>query len=470
MPLDPEIVALINAAVEAATAPLRAENAALRAEVAELKARLNQNSANSSRPPSSDGPKKAPPKGGKGKRKQGAQPGHKGVTRALVPPEKVTSRTEHRPDRCDGCETALGATPATGTPEVRQVVEIPPIVPLVHEYLLHRVRCPCCGKLNVAELPPEATYATGPRLTALIAMLSGRYRLSRDEVANLLATVLNVPVCPGTVQASCERVSASLAVPVAALEEALPRQGALHLDETGWSQSGKRAWLWTAVAKAFTCFSINAKRGVDQLLWWFPKGFGGVVHSDRWAAYTHFHIKRRQLCWSHLLRDLQAIVDAGGMGKAHAQAMLDDSVALFATWHHFKDGDIDRAALGPQTMPFRRAFREFCRLGLHQTADRRWRRLGRGLLKLWPAVFRFLVVEGVEPTNNHAERALRPGVLYRRGSQGTRSRAGSDFVARMFTAAETCRQQDRPLLEFLETTFRAWLAGMAPPSLLPTPP
>ena len=301
-------------------------------------------------------------------------------------------------------------------------------------------------------------------------MLSGRYRLSRDEVANLLGTVLNVPICPGTVQASCERVSEALADPVAALENALPAEGALHLDETGWSLAGKRAWLWAAVAKRFSCFAINAKRGVDQLQSWFPKGFAGIVCSDRWVAYTHFHLKRRQLCWSHLLRDLQAIVDAGGAGKSRAQEMLDDRVPFFGDWHRFKAGAFDRATLIARTMSFRRGFRAFCREGLHQTADRRWRRLGRSLLKLWPAVFRFLVVDGVEPTNNHAERALRPGVLYRRGCQGTRTVAGSNFVARMFTAAETCRQQNRPLLEFLEATFRAWLAGTTPPSLLPTPP
>lgn len=456
-------------AAEARVVELEAENAGLRDRVRELEARLKQDSSNSSKPPSSDvfrrGKLTAKKTGGKA----GAQKGHKGATRMAVPPERVTERKDIRPSECGNCHRDLTGAQTYGRPDVRQVVDLPKIDPIVTEYVAHSLVCPDCRRVTRAKLPPEAAYGTGPQLTAWVAALVGRYRVSRQDTADLLTALLNVPICKGTVQACCERVSAALAEPVAELERALPDQPRVFLDETGWRERGARRWLWIARADRFACYAIHPRRGTAQLAAWFPRGYGGIVHSDRWSAYSFFDTLRRQFCWAHLLRDLQAVIDAGAKGVEAARSALQGAHGLFHTWHAFKRDEIARGALMAATRPFVDAFRTFCTRGSEQEKDRRWAALGRNLLKDWDAVFRFLDTEGVEPTNNDAEQGARGGVLWRRITQGTRSPAGSDFVARMLSATATCRIQERDLAAFLHDAFVAHLRGHHAPSLLHQP-
>jgi len=459
-----------NAALHAEGVALRDQNAKLTARVTELEARLKQDSSNSHRPPSSDPKFLKGRLGRKGSgRKPGGQPGHEGTTRSMVPPEQVTGRKDMAPSGCMQCGADLAAVAPTGEPFVRQVVELPPVQPVVTEYRCLRKRCPVCGKLNEAPIPPEARYGTGPNLTAWAAILAGRFRLSRAEVAELLSTLLHVPICKGTVQACCERTSAALAGTVAELEKALPDQSRLNLDETGWRQRRVRYWLWIAVAPFFACFAIHRRRGAPQLDLWFPNGASGIVHSDRWSAYRRFLAERRQLCWAHLLRDLQAIVDADGAGKAHAEEALVGAHKLFEDWHAFLDKKVTRAAFIENAVPFVVAFQSFCSAGATQEEDRRWCGLGANLIKDWAAVFRFVVEDGVDPTNNTGEQRLRQAVLWRRSSQGSRSDNGSAFVARMLTVGTTCRIQARSLVAFVTDAVSGALLGRPSPSLLGSP-
>ena len=214
-----------------------------------------------------------------------------------------------------------------------------------------------------------------------------------------------------------------------------------------------------------TAYPIHARRGAQQLACWFPGGFDGVVTCDRWRPYERF--ARRQLCWSHLERDLQATVDAGRAGAGAAGTALAGAGEMFATWGQFEDGVIDRAALQRRTRDYRDQFRACCRRGARQRRDLRWRNLGGDLLRQWHAVFLFLDTPGVEPTNNVAERGLRSSVMWRRGSQGTRTGAGSTLVERVLTAAANCRRQGRGVLEFLAASLQAPRAGQPTPSLLP---
>ena len=471
--LDAEGLALLNdplgrlKVVEAENASLRAEVAELRRENQELRARLGKDSTNSSRPPSSDPPErlykraKREPSG----RKAGGQPGHKGVTREMLPPERVTAVIGHHPATCSGCGADLSSAPQAGEPVPHQVIELPEIRPEVIEHRLHAARCESCGTVTRAELPPEARWCTGPRLTAFAALLCGRFRISREETADLLWSALGVPISKATVQACCERVSAAIAEPVSVLVNALRHLALVHLDETGWKLGRARLWLWVAVATTFTVFAVHLRRSRDQLVEWFGSSFHGVVHSDRWRPYEMFPPDHRQLCWAHLLRDLQAIIDAAGAGKDRAEKTLLAARTIFVDWRLFKQGSLDRAELQRRTSGFRTTFHTFCADGSGQDADRCWRALGSGLIRLWPAVFRFLDIDGVEPTNNAAEQAIRPAVLWRRSSQGSRSEAGSTFVARILTVAATCRRQGRHPLAYLTEAVVNYTHGRPAPAL-----
>jgi transposase len=293
----------------------------------------------------------------------------------------------------------------------------------------------------------------------------GEYHLSRDATSSLLGSVLGVPVSPATVQDCCERASQALAGATAEIEALLPAARRAHLDETSWKVGGALRWLWVASTERVTAFAIHARRGRDQLREWFPGTFRGVVTSDRWRPYEVFG--RRQLCWSHLERDLQAVVDAGRAGASAAAAALEGAAGMFAEWHRHRSGLSTRVELQRNTRAFRRDFRAFCARGSRQARDRKWRALGRDLLRQWDAVFTFLDEEGVEPTNNTAERALRSAVMGRRGSQGTRSEAGTTFVARVLTAVANCRRAGRGVLDFIAESLRAHRAGVPGPSLVP---
>jgi transposase len=293
----------------------------------------------------------------------------------------------------------------------------------------------------------------------------GEYHLSRDAAASLLGSVLSMPICAATVQNCCEQASTALETATVEVAESLPGSAGVHMDETRWKQRKVLHWLWIAVSESVTSFAIHRRRGRPQREAWFPKGFTGVVTCDRWRPYETF--ERRQLCWSHLERDLQAIIDGGRAGVGPASQAMAGADAMFATWGRFKDALLPRADLQRDTRRYRRTFRAFCARGASQRRDRRWRALGRDLIRQWDAVFRVLDDEGVEPTNNTAERGLRSAVMWRRCSQGTRTDGGSTFVERILTATANCRRQGRSLLNFLADTLLAHRAGIPAPSLLP---
>src|SRR5215210_2554378 len=254
-----------NAALRTENAAVRAENAALQERVRELEARLGQNSANSSRPPSSDPPQapvrpKAPPSG----RNRGGQPGHRGACRALLPAEQVDEIVPVVPERCRHCEQSFPATAPRRRARVwrHQVVELLPLTVRVTEYQMAVRRCPACGKRTRAALPagvPRRPF--GARLTAVIALLSGRYRLSRREVRRLLQDLWAVRVSLGAVVRQEQAQSAALAAVVEEARAAVQQADVANLDETGWREGKKRAWLWPAVTAELTVFSIDRSRG-----------------------------------------------------------------------------------------------------------------------------------------------------------------------------------------------------------------
>jgi transposase len=301
---------------------------------------------------------------------------------------------------------------------------------------------------------------------AVIATLGGRYRLARDETTALLRDLLGVNVSEGTVQAVCERVSAAVARPVAALEAAIPAAPQVFMDETGWKQGKVRHWLWTASTASFAVFAIQRRRSSAQVRSWLPEGPQGIVTSDRWSAYGHLDPSRRQLCWAHLNRDLQGLVDAAP-GDFDTDLVRRGAFQMFHNWQLFKSGEIDRQQLKDAVSGFRGGLHRWATKAARSTEKGKRRGLAKDLLRLWPAVFQFIDREAIEPTNNQAERDLRPAVLWRKGSFGTRSDAGSRFVERMLSVWATCKRQDAALIDWVTTALHAGAGLRDPPSLLP---
>jgi len=221
-----------------------------------------------------------------------------------------------------------------------------------------------------------------------------------------------------------------------------------------------------ATTAAFTLFMVHPRRGAVALRQWFPDGFEGTIHSDRWSAYSYFDLVKRQLCWSHLGRDLQAIIDAKGVASELATRIRKGEKRMFRAWHEYLDGKTTWQGLQEAVAPFRQQFHRFCVDGNAQDADDLWRKLGKSLLKLWPAVFRFIDVEGLEPTNNFAEQAVRPSVILRKLSQGTRSDMGSLCIARVMSVTATCRKQGLDILDYMTEALAAHWHGIPPPPLL----
>jgi transposase len=454
------------AALAARNATLQQKIAELQAEVARLHAQLAQTSANSHKPPSSDLPTRTRMKVRElSTRPRGGQPGHPGTTRELRPVAAVDELHVCQPTHCGGCGNPLrGSDPA---PLRHQVTELPPLMPTVAEYQLHALRCWRCGVVTRAPLPegvPERAF--GPRLHALVTVLSGAYRLSKRNIQQLLADCFGVELALGSISALESATSEVLQEPVAEARRFVQQQSVAHVDETGWREANHRAWLWTAVTQTVTVFLIRCSRGSQVAKELLGEACAGIVGSDRWSGYRWVPTKHRQLCWAHLIRDFCQMAEAGGSAAALGEALGMCARQLFHWWHRVRDGTLQRSSFCVYAAQLRQEVRAL----LHEGTlcdDPKGAALCRSLLQHEPALWTFVQVEGVELTNNPAERALRPVVLWRKGSFGTQSRAGSDFVERMLTVVASLRQQQRNVLDYMTTACEAALHNQPAPSLLP---
>ncbi len=450
---------------------LHQQLATLQARVAELEARLSQHSSNSSRPPSSDPPSAPPrpPQPASG-RKRGAQPGHPGQHRDLLSPEQVTELVVHVPTACPHCQQALpGALPTTGPVLRQQVWELPPVVPTVTEHQFPTVTCPHCQTASRASRPPEVPPGSfGPHLAAVVALLHGRYRMSTREVALLLDDLWHLPISLGSVPALYQTVSAAVAPVYDAVQTTVQAQAVANVDETPWREDRQQRYLWVAATVVATLFWVarRSRAALEQAL---GAPFGGIVGSDRYKAYAHLPPPQRQLCWAHLKRDWQFYRERAGPVGDWGDLGMTQIAQLFATWHRFRTGELDRATLQREMAPIQAELRALVERGRDELPWEKARGFCRDLLHTWPALWTFVDVAGVEPTNNAAEQALRPAVLWRKGCYGTDSAAGSRFVERILTVTTTCRQQQRPVLPFLADAVRAHWAGLPAPILMPTP-
>ena len=440
----------------------------LEAKVNELIARLNQNSSNSSKPPSSDAPGRNPasPRQPTG-RKPGGQPGHPGHCRVRLPPGRIKHTVNYVPKTCENCHAGLPkqAGPHDPPPTWHQVAELPVQAAEVTEYLGHARTCLCCGQRTRAEIPAEVrAHTIGPNLAAALSYLSGRCHDSKRNVEEIAETIFGVPISLGTVAKLEQEMSAALEAQHAQALAAVRCAPVKNVDETGWAQGGKLCWLWTAATLTIAVFQIHSKRGKAGLKALLGD-VAGIICSDRWGAYAHLPLHLRQICWAHLKRDFQKLLELGaatkGIGRAGRKAVKE----VFAIWKDFKDGRIDRPTLKNRLQPVRVRFHKALRRG-SKGEDKKTKRFSRRLLKVYDALWTFAEVEGVEPTNNHAERMVRPAVLWRKGSFGNHSAAGCRFTERIMTTVQTLRLQNRPVLDYLRSALIAHRTGTQAQALL----
>jgi len=435
--------------------------------IAELERKSRRSSRNSSQPPSQD-PPGAPPRRGKDAsgRKQGAQPGHEGKGRPLLPAWAVDEFVDHWPSGC-GCGHLFADCElvADGEPARHQLEELPPIHVVVSEHRCQRVRCPDCGARPRGVLPAGVGQsAFGPRFHAAVAVLSVRNRISRRDVVELCEQLFGSRISSGTIDAILARVGEALADPCQDLLERVRSATALNMDETGWRTAGQRRALWGAFTGRHAGLRIARDRHEDHARALLADT-RAIVTSDRWWAYSHLPLGRRQVCWAHLQRDFAAHADGLAAEKAFGEAGLRICEQLFWAWEIYQHTG-DRTELRRRIRALRREFKPILRSHAGKAPRYRYTRgMARNLLKIWPALWTFADHKRVEPTNNHAERALRGAVIYRKLSLGSQSHGGERRIERLLSAHTTCRLQRRSLHAYLIDAVGAHARGDPAPLL-----
>lgn len=438
-----------------------AEIQLLKAEIKELKDKLNTNSSNSSQPPSQDPFRLRKKKKATGRR-QGAQNGHQGYSRRLIPIEQVQILHDLKPSVCTNCQSDVFDFEVVST-EVRQVVELPETPPEVTQYNIHTCRCSCCGKHVKASIPPEAQYGFGPRLMGYITSLTGEFRLSKRQVVALVGKV-GIRICSGSVCKIHERASEILKEPYEEIREYTLKKKHLNADESSWKTLAEKRWIWIAHSEDSVFFKIKASRSAQAFREVFGTYKGGLT-TDRYGGYNS-HEGPQQLCWSHADRDFEKIASRDGFDKLIGEKLLECKTATFDLWHQFKSGYILRDELirkieeGPQG-----DVKVLLKAGaIHEDSQNKTKATCMDFLNRFDSLWIFVYTDGVEPTNNTAERGLRHGVIWRKLSYGSQSEAGERFVERVMTVAMTLKLQAKNSFEYFTECFRQFInGGHSPP-------
>jgi len=450
-------------------------------EIEWLKEKLSRDSGNSSLPPSTDEKKASLPKTGKKRETTRGTSRARTHFRKLRAVEECESVEDYYPEQCWSCGAALEQV--EGEPTRHQVVEIPPIQLQVKEYRLHQCVCTHCQCLTRASLPSEVSAkGYGPRVVAIVGVLSGMYRQSQRMVQAGMSDLFGLKLSLGSINNLRHESSQAVAIPVAQAQGYVQQSAVVGADETGFRQGnsdghnpeGRKAWLWVAVTPWVTFFQITLSRSQASAQTLLGEAFKGKLITDRHGAYTWVDQMFRQLCWAHLKRDFIQIAERSGVSGPLGTQLLLYEKRLFELWYQVRDGTMTRAELIESVKPLRLSIQALLSEGAADPIGSQERsplaqtvRTCRRLLNLEPAMCLFVSVEGVEPTNNDAERALRPAVIWRRLSLGAQTQAGSIFVSRMLTVVSSLRSQNRNVLDFMTLAIQANRESTSPPSLLP---
>ncbi len=404
----------------------------------------------------------------RGERKAGGQPGHPGAGRDLKPEDQVDEIVDHYPQACRGCGHKFAEDERRPGSRFgrHQVAELPPISVTLIEHRTHRLGCRECGAKTTAPLPAGVGgSAFGPNLQAALVTLTARNRISRRGMIELACDLFGVSLSIGTVDRVCQRASDALAGPHAQLHDWVLDQSAVHVDETGWRTAGDGRALWTLTTQGAAIFQIAEHCNREQfqaLIGPYP----GIIVSDRCNGFEHLDPDRRQVCWSHIQRDFRRHAEGLGEQKTFGQRGLELTRRVFKAWRVYQQDHHGREQLKAEIAPIQAELHRLLEDASPKRRRTRWhRRFVNNLLKVWPALWTFVTIAGVEPTNNPAERALRIPVIHRKLSHGTSSPEGERFTERAQSTAATCRLQNRSLFAYLRELLTVHNRGDPFPAL-----
>src|SRR5271154_1046382 len=440
---------------------------ALEARMQELEAKLHDALR---QPPAPRGPAALPAAPAKKKtgRRRGGQPGHPPHLRQLLPPERVSDVVAFVPHQCEHCQAPLPtqADPHDPEPRRHQVAELPEIRSRITEYQGHARRCSCCGQVTYATIPAaHRAHCTGPQLSAALSYFAGAHGMSKRAIEETAEALFAVPLSLGTVANLEKEMSAALGAPHEEARQAVEHAPVKHVDETGWKQAGRKRWLWVAATTHAAVFLIHYLRNATALAALLGESVQGILCSDRWRVYDQVPLRQRQVCWAHLKRNFEKLLERGGRAAKVGQACLDVEKQVFQLWHLFRGGGCSRQELDQRLYAPMMAMLKTLQDG-QRARDPRTARFCKRLLGVYPALWMFAMFERVEPTNNHGERVLRRAVLWRRRAFGCASADGCRFVERILTVVQTLRLQKRSVLESLVEAVTAHRAGHQTPRLV----
>lgn len=415
----------------------------LKKRVSDLENRINQNSQNSSKPPSSDPPYNKPKKQVRSsKRKRGGQKGHKGHRQKLMVP---TSEINIIPEKCScGSFVALDSVTPFYT---HQVIELPKIDMDVQHFILHQGLCSQCGCTVKGKLPKQSQTGYGPRLSALIAEVSGIQGNSRDTVRTLCKSVFGFSISTGAIQKVIDRASEALRPVYDRIGDLARTSRINYIDETSWFKQGILHWLWVMTNNSVAYFMIHqnrSKKAFQALI----RDWEGILVSDNYGVYAKW-VNLRQACLAHLIRKAKGLAERKEPETRKFGKSITKDLQLLCHWA--KDFPDDRE--------WRIWYQRFTDLIFdHQERKGPTGTMARSLIRQLESLWLFLDIVELEPTNNLAERVLRYGVLWRKRSKGTQSSKGNRWVERILSFKQTCtiRQMDSyPILvDLLNSYFK----------------
>jgi len=433
-------------------------------------AKLSKNSSNSSKPPSSDIVKpsnRAQRRCDKKKHKKGGQLNHPKWERVpfdsndVMPIYYTLTSCPH----CAGSMERLADEPE----KILQQIGLPSPAVEKTEHRAPAYWCSRCKCIHYASFPANVVKEGlfKPDISATVCFLKYVGCMSLSGIKKYLHDVWDVKVTKGYLAKVLRKGSNALVACYNELLQALPFQQVVNSDETGHKENGKNFWTWVFRSNIFTLFKISPSRGSDVLIDVLGKEFNGVLGCDYFSAYRKFmgdFDVRIQFCLAHLIRDVKYLVDFPDAAvKRYGTKILDALRDLFHTIHACDSMSPERftAKLEEMKAAVLKAGTSYVPLRSEaQNMAKRLRENGQ-------SYFTFITTPKIDPTNNCAEQAIRFVVIYRKVSQGTRSKNGRTACERFFTVIATCARQGKSAFAFIKETFEIYFTGLPTPSLLP---